>query len=154
MQHAAEFFRCMVSMDCATARRLWAHTNVHLHQPKDDVEMAIVLHHARTQSDQVPLKARAYSHAWLSERNLPTGLPDHLRASAERLCPVIVDAVAISCRASSALMAPIVGLVRASMENAVSDAYAEGRREPGFVRVRMEEARVKTVRQLVGVTRG
>lgn len=154
MQHAAEFHRCMIAMDCVTARRLWATTNAHLHQPTSDDEMAIVLHHARTQSDQVPLKARAYSHAWLRERSLPTGLPDALKPAAERLYPVIVDAVAISCRASSALMAPIVGLVRGAMEDAVQDAYAEGRKDVPFVRARMQEARVKTVRQLVGVICG
>lgn len=150
MQHSAEFFRCMVAMDVAVARRLWAHMNAHLYQPASDDEMAIVLHHARTQSDQVPLRKRAYSHAWLRERSLPTGLPDALRPAAERLYPVIVDAVAISCRGSSPLMAPIVGLVRKSMENAIEDAYAEGRREPGFVRARMEEARQGTVKKLLG----
>lgn len=151
--HSAEFRRCLETLDTAGIRRLWAHVSPHLPQPKTDDDALIAIHHARTQASSISLKLRAWSHRWLEERGFPSGLPDEIRPSAERLYPKIADAVGICVRSATPELKPVADAVQGAMSDAVMGAYAEGQTDPQFVRTRMQEARERTVRQLVGLGR-
>lgn len=150
MDHSAEMRRCLEAVDIAGIRKLWQHVSTHLPQPERDADALVAIHHARTQSQSIAFKLRAYSHRWLTDRGYPSGLPDELKPKAERIYPRIVEAVGISVNSKSQLFKPIMTLVRDAMSDAVEEAFADGRTEPAFVSARMQEARVKTVRQLVG----
>jgi hypothetical protein len=54
---------------------------------------------------------------------------------------------------ASRLFAPITGMVRSAMEDAVMHCYADRQTEPEFVKARMREAKEKTVRKLLGIVR-
>lgn len=148
--HSAEFRRCLEDLDITAMRKLWQHSSPHLAQPKNDADALVTLHHARTQTHSIAIKLRAWSHRWLIERGYPSGLPDHLKASAEQIYPRVVQSVGISVNFRSAILKPISDEVRGSMERVVEDAYAEKRTEPEFLRARMQEARDTTIRKLVG----
>ena len=132
-------------------RKLWRHVSPHLPQPNTDEETLSAMHLARTQARSMPLKLRAYSHRWLTERSFPSQLPDHLRPKAERMYPRIVDAVGISVNAKSEFIKPIVPLLRGAMETAVLESYAEGQKDPSIIKNRMNEAKKTTMRKLVGI---
>ena len=109
------------------------------------------MHHARTAAESVSLKARAWSHRWLCERDLPSALPDHLKPSAERLYPANKMAVGISVNFRSAWMKGAEAEVRGAMEAEVLNADAHGRIEDAaFVKARMMEAKGRTMRALFG----
>lgn len=146
-----ELQRVAESLDVPAARRIWRTIAPHLPQPGSDHEVLIMLHHARTQSEDIAFKDRAYSHAWLCDYNVASGLPDHLKPRAERLYPRVIEGVGIGVKAMSSLMGPIAGHIRASMEDAVLEAYADKRTDPAHVRQRMAEAKAKTIRKLIGV---
>jgi hypothetical protein len=109
-----------------------------------------VLHRARTEAESVSLPARAWSHRWLAERSLPSGLPDALKPKAERLYPVVHEGVLIGVKAQSELMKPAAAEIQREMEGAVAEAYADGRTTPEFVRRRMFEARQRATLRLFG----
>lgn len=109
------------------------------------------MHMARTQMPNVTFKARAYSHRWLTERGFPSQLPDELKPRAERIYPVVTDAVFISANSHSPILKPIMPLVQGAMSDAVEDCYANGDKEPLLVRGRIQEARRKSIKQLVGI---
>lgn len=77
-------------------------------------------------------------------------MPDNLKPRAERIYPKIVAGVGVSMNASSDLMVAILPIVHRSVNNAIEEAFADGRTEPGFVSTRMRAAREATVRQLIG----
>lgn len=108
------------------------------------------MHIARTQAETVSFKARAWSHRWLTERGLPSHLPDRLKPSAERLYPRVVEGVGISVNTRNPFLKPAMIEVRQSMEAVVADCYANGDTAPAIVRPRMMEARERTMRQLFG----
>jgi len=150
--HAAEFRRCLVELDVAAIRRLHAHVAPHLPAPASDREALISLHHARTQAAVVPDRLRFYSHRWLLDNGYPSGLPDMLKPRAEREYPAVAAAVGVSYNARSSILAPIVPLVRRSMEAAVLEADADGKLlDTPHVRQRMKEARSTTIEKLVGL---
>jgi hypothetical protein len=135
--------------ECAKA---WAKIAPHLPQPKDDAEAEATMHYARTLAESVQLRARAYSHRWLADRGLPSGLPDHLKPSAERLYPTVAASVGIFVKPASEITRPVMGHVRDAMSGAVLECYADGHKdEPAKIRGRMFEARAKTLKQLVGI---
>jgi hypothetical protein len=142
--------RCLEECDVATARKLWAHVAPGMPQPRDDKEALIIIHHARTQSEVVTFPKRAYSHRWLTDNGLPSGLPDHLKPKAERMYPRIVDAVGIAVGATSEAHKPLVKLVRGAMENVVLDHYADGIKDPAIIKPRMLEARSAVIKKLLG----
>jgi hypothetical protein len=109
-----------------------------------------MLHIARTQSPLMTLRERAYSHRWCLDNGMPSALPDKLKPKAERLYPVLTEAVGISVNGSG-LFAPIRSLVRESMEHAVEECFADGHKETEIVRPRMMEAKTRAVRQLLGI---
>lgn len=148
---ADSFRRCLETCDLDGIRKLWLQVSPHLPQPESDEETLATLHRARTETKSIALKLRAYSHRWLTERGIPSGLPDELKPKAERLYPVIAEGVGIAVIAKSELMKPISLLVRAAMSDAVMEAYADKRTDPAFVSQRMQEARKSTIRKLVGV---
>ena len=140
-EHAAEFRRCLNDCDVAALRRLWSHCFPHLPQPRTDLQALIILHRARTEANSSPLRLRAYSHRWLEDNGHQSGLPDHLKPAAERIYPKIVDAVGISVRSLSSRLAAEAKAIQGVMSDAVAEAYADGRKEPEFVKKRMMEAR-------------
>lgn len=148
--HSAEMRRCLVECDVAGVRKLWAEAAPRLHQPSTDHEVLATLHHARTQVSDIPLKLRAYSHRWLTDHGYPSGLPDELRPKAERIYPMIVEAVGIAVRGKSDASRPIAKLIEQAMSDAVAEAYADGRTDVAFVKARMAEARARTIDKLFG----
>lgn len=120
-------------------------------QPATSDQAEIVMHRARTEAESVTLRARAYSHCWLTERDLPSGLPDVLKPRAERMFPRVIESVGISVNFRSPWMQGAEDEVRGSMEHAVLDAYADGKQgDPAFIKQRMAEAKTRTMRALFG----
>lgn len=142
-----DFRAALEAGDVRLCRRMWASFFPDMPQP-DDAEAA--MHLARTASATVSFKARAWSHRWLTERGLPSQLPDRLKPSAERLYPRIAEGVGISVNCRNPLLKPAMIEVREAMEHAVADCYANGDTDPAIVRPRMAEAREKTLLQLFG----
>lgn len=151
----AAFRALLEAGDVDALRKAWSRVAPHLPQPASREQAEVVMHHARTQTASLPLRARAWSHRWLSERGLPSGLPDPLRPKAERIYPRIAEGVGISVNFKSAWMKPAAAEVRGAMEDAVSEAYADtrgGQRpDPGFVAARMKDAKARKLRALFGV---
>ena len=135
-----EFRRCLERLDIHGVRALWHRIAPHLPPPLDDHNCLIAIHHARTQANSIPLKLRAYSHHWLLDHGLPSGLPDDLKPAAERMYPRIVDAVGIAVM-SSPFMQPVARAIQGAMSDAVMEAYGDNKRDPVFVKARMMEAR-------------
>lgn len=149
--YSAAFRTALEDLDVALMRKLWAHVQPNMPQPKTDAGTLVALHHARTQARSVEFDKRAYSHAWLVERGYPSGLPEHLKPRAHRTYPVVAKAVGISVSSRSPLMKPLVGEVRAAMERSVLESFADGRQDDtDFVKSRMMEARDRTIQSLVG----
>ena len=130
----------LASIDVIMLRRLWAHLSPHLPQPASDADVLISAHLARTAADSMTIQDRAYSHRWLTERGLPSQLPDRLKPSAEQICPRVITSVGIAVGSPI----PIVrDGIRGAMEYAVNDCYANGDTAPEIVKPRMMEARQK-----------
>lgn len=147
---AQHFCRLLESGDVRALRSAWAQVAPHLPQPKNDEEAEFAMHRARTEASSVGFRFRAYSHAWLVERSLPSGLPDELKPKAQRLYPVIAKAVGVSVKASSEWLKPAAAQIERAMADAVEDAYAEGRQDDAFVKARILEARERTIKSLLG----
>lgn len=148
---SGEFRRALEEMDVAGARKIWRYVAAHLPQPRNDAEALIMLHHARTAAASVRFNLRAYSHAWLLERNYPSGLPDELRPKAERLYPRIVDAVGLSV---SSRYPEIKAGVERAMTDAILEAYADKRTDPEFVKARMMAARERQQKHFADLLKG
>lgn len=147
-----EFRQALLDGDFRKLVAMWAAIFPHLPAPANDEQAEACMHQARTAANSLPLRARAYSHRWLTERLLPTHLPDSLRPAADRLYPQVAKGVLISVKATSDLMRPIIGHVRTSMEHAVLEAEADGRLDDSpYVKGRMTVARERTVKALLGV---
>jgi hypothetical protein len=120
-------------------------------QPKSDHDAMITLHMARTSMSSLTKRQRYYSHRWLLDHNCMSMLPDEEKPSAERMYPQVVSSVGISVNSGSDLVKPIIPLVRGAMEDAVQEAYSDGRRDDiPHIRTRMAEARRTVVRKLLG----
>lgn len=145
-----EFRAALEAGDVVLIRRMWSAFMPHLPQPQTQAEAEAFMHHARTQAESITFRARAWSHRWLTERDIPSGLPDRLRPSAERVYPRVVEGVGISVNTRSEYLRPAMVEVRRSMEDAVADCYANGDTAPELVRARMGEAREGTMRRLFG----
>ncbi len=75
LDHAAEFRRCLETLDVKGVRRLWQFVSPHLPQPKNDSEALHTIHLARASMATLPLKLKSYSEQWLKERE--TGVIAH-----------------------------------------------------------------------------
>lgn len=136
-----QFRQYLEAVDVDGVRRLWTHVFPNLPRPPADDKACIVqIHVARTQMVSIDFKFRAYSHRWLVDHGYPSMLPDHMKPHAERIYPRIVEAVGIAVVASGPLLKPVAQRIERAMADAVEEAYADGRREPEFVRARMKEA--------------
>jgi hypothetical protein len=150
MNLAAAFRMALEERDIPRLQQLWAASNPHLPQ-LDHAQAEIAMHRARTESESLPIRHRAYSHWWLLERCLPSGLPDRLKPSADRLYPQIAEAVGIATKFRSPIMKPAETIVRGAMCDAVEDIYADERSpDPAKVKARMFEVKDRTVRSLFG----
>ena len=148
--HSAEMRRCLIALDVKAIRALWKHVAPEMPQPESDEEALVTMHMSRTSAEFLPLKLRAYSHAFLRDNGLPSQLPDHLRPSAEQLCPRIVDAVGYAPKFRSPLLKPLKPLIVKAVGDAIEDCYAENRTDPVFVTRQMHEAKEKVIKQLMG----
>lgn len=150
MSTETEFRRALEEGDFRRLRALHSALLPHIPEPTTDAAAEISLHMARTQADWLDLRKRAWSHRWLSERGLPSQLPDELKPKAERLYPVITEAVFVSANTNSPLLKPVAQQIQRSMCDAVEDCFANGDRDPHLVRKRMQESRETTLKQLLG----
>jgi hypothetical protein len=139
--HEAEFRRCLEKCDAAGVRRIWARVQPNLPQPQNDAHALVALHMARTASEAMALRLRAYSHRWLLDQGYPSQLPDHLKPRAERLYPRSEKAVGISVNSKY----PVVQrAIHGAMQAAALEAIADGHmNEPVIVKARMMEARAR-----------
>ena len=144
--------RALEDLDLPALRAIWGNIAPHLPQPKDDAEALATAHYARTEARSIGFRARAWSHRWLTDRGLPSGLPDNLRAPAERAYPVVVKSVGVAVMAGSERTRPVAMLVRDAMSDAVSECYADGHcDDPDRIRARMGEAKAGALRSLLGL---
>lgn len=151
--HEAEAHRCIRDLDVAGYRRLWRHIAPHLPQPTDDKQAAAMLHHARTQSTKLPLKLRAYSHRYLLDHGLPSGLPDHMKPKAERLYPVVREMVGLSINYSAAFLKPAADEIRSTLEIEVLDAFSGTRTvDHSKLRAHLLDTKDRAQQQLIGRT--
>lgn len=148
--YSSAFRQCLLDVDVATMRKLHAYMSPHLPPAGTDEEVEISIHIARTATISIRFKERAYSHTWLTERSLPSQLPDDLRPHAERMYPRVVSAVGISVNFLSSEMKPVEVAVRSAMEDAVREVHADGKiLNTPLVKQRMEEARKRAFKELM-----
>ena len=143
------FLQCLEEMDVAGIRKLWRARAPHLHQPANDHEAEATLHRARTECGVLTVRQRAYSHRWLEDRGYPSGLPDNLKPSAERIYPRVVEGVGIAVHIGSRVLRPAAPIIRGAMEEVVLDEYA-GKVVLNRLKGRMKEAHDKAVKKLFG----
>lgn len=130
MKYSAEMRRCLEEVDVAAMRRLSRHLFPHLPEQNSDMDVITSIHIARTQASWLAFKKRAYSHAWLTDRAMPSSLPDNLRPRAERLYPRVVEGVGIASRSAGSHdeLKRMIGLGSVqAMSNVVNDYYATDR---------------------------
>jgi hypothetical protein len=141
MIHAEAFRRCLLDLDAVGICDLWFRIAPGLPQPKNNEEALITLHIARTRAESIPDRDRCYSHAWLCERGLPSGLPDRLKPKAARLYPHEVRAVGIAVKALSPHNEPRAKAIEKAMSDAVMECFADGVTDTDVVKARMDAAR-------------
>ena len=141
------FRRALEDGDVSRLAELWRVCRPRLPQPRDDREARVMLHRARSEAESVTLAKRLYSHAWLAERGLPSGLPEELQPPAERRESVIVSAVGIAVKARSPERAELAKEIEAAMAAAAAECHAYGIIDRPRVSARMWEARARTLRQ-------
>lgn len=147
-EHTAEMRQCLIQCDVNAARKLWHHIAPKAPAPKTDTEALATIHYARTLCATINLRLRSYSHHWLIDHGLPSGLPDDLQKKADRLYPHIADAVGVACHSSFPEAAKFI---QSAMNEAVEDCYADNHREPGYVKPRMMDKRVQAKKTLHGI---
>lgn len=144
---ARELVDCLERIDVEAMRRLWAKVAPQM-ATHDDAGMLAAIHLARTKSELVRFKLRAYSHAWLIDHGYPSLLPDELRPKAQRIYPVTAHGVGIAVRSK---YDEVRIAVAGAMQDAVLEAEADGRlTDSPFVKGRMMEARKRVVKKLFG----
>lgn len=140
MQHATEFRRCLLEMDVVGIMRLWRHVSPHLPQPTE-AEALIQLHIARCEAKRFPLKAKAYSRAWLAEQGYQN-IDGSWLAGVPQPKPV-AEAVGISSRSAGGYVLPFNKKIMQYMEDALLNAMAKGITEPPVQKEAMLKARDK-----------
>lgn len=148
--YSSEFRRCMEELDVQGVRALWRKISPHLSQPKTDEDALASLHMARTSSETMPLRLRAYSHRWLEDRALPSQLPDALKPKADRLYPKVVTGVGLAINLGARELAPAGEMIRKAMSDTIEDCYADRHEDPAYVKPRMNEAGERERKKLFG----
>lgn len=138
----ADFRRCLDEMDVEGMRQLW---RVVGNDPQSSEHTMIGMHYARTAAASIAFRKRAWSHAWLMERGLPSGLPDELKPRAERLYPQAVTAVGISVNSLSGANSQLAAAAQQAMSEAVAEMYEDGISDPVLIKPRMVAAYRKVV---------
>jgi hypothetical protein len=141
--HGSEFRRCLNELDVDGMRRLHQAMTGEL---LSEMQTRVALHHARTLANSLPLSARAYSHAWLCERGLPSGLPDGLKPKAERLHPREAKAVGIAVNTLTG-KTELARMLEKTMSDSVLDSVADGIEDPDLIKFRMIEAYRNAIRR-------
>lgn len=139
-RYASEFRQALIDCDVSLARSIWKTAFPSMPQPESDADVLVAIHMARTKAHSLPLKYRAYSHAWLKERGLPSCLPDYLKPKAERIYPRVVDAVGVAVSAPPCRK-PLAKELERRLSDTVFEAYADGIRHPVQVKKRILAAR-------------
>lgn len=139
--------QCLVELDVVLMRKLYKRIFPHLPQPQSDLAALTIMHMARTQDAVLSDSLRFYSHRWLLDQGHPSQLPDQLKPNAERMYPTVAESVGISVNSK---YPEVQVAVHGAMRDAVMEAYEDGRKEPGFVGLRMQEARRKEQKKLFG----
>jgi hypothetical protein len=143
-----ELINLLEQIDIKGLRLLWGGVAPNMPLPDTDEEMLTAIHLARTKSDLVRFRYRAYSHAWLSERGYPSLLPDELRPKAQRLYPVTTLGVGIAVKSKYDIVKTTLTQV---MQDAVLEAEADGKlADSPHVKIRMMEARLRATKKLFG----
>ena len=152
-QRRADFRRCLFELDIAGLRR--AQTEVKelacFPPAASDAEILLCAHQVRTaiaREGMHPWEFRrcAYSHSWLIERGFESKLADHLKPKAQRLYPIIVDAVGIAAKTLGNRSTPLNRAVEKAMSDVVLDFYADGKKEPEPIKKRMREVRFNIIK--------
>lgn len=146
----AEFRQALEALDLIKLRRMWKHIAPQFPQPETDAMALAIAHHSRTLARSIPERLRCYSHCWLIDRGMTSGLPVLMRKKAEQMFPRVVDAVGISIGGTSEISRAIKPHVMRAMTDVVKDCYANGDRDPAIVKPRMFEARQSTIKKLLG----
>jgi len=145
MADASGAFREALSAgDVHRVRQLWAAVRPSMPQPKDAAEAEVVMHRARTEAASVPLHKRLYSHAWLEERAMASGLPDKLRP--DPVMSRIVAGVGVSVKSLSGRNSDRAAAIQAAMAMAAGEAMEDGDTDPKIVSARMWAARDRVLR--------
>jgi hypothetical protein len=136
------FKRCLETLDVVGIRKLWSIVSPNAKRLRED-EAEIALHMARTASESLSTAMRLYSHAFLTERGLPSQLPAHMLPEP----PIVVDAVGISIRTLSGSLARglLAKAVERAMSRAVMECYGDGVTDPVKIKARMMEARKRVL---------
>ena len=151
MDSAAALKQCLEEMDVNALRSLWHLVAPDSPQPETDFEAMATMHMARTKMKILTKRQRYYSHRWVLDHNCISLLPDEEKPLAERMYPQIKRSVGISVNSGSSLIGPAIPIIRSAMENAVLEAYGDGRGDDiPFVKERMAQARTKAVKLLFG----
>ena len=145
--HAEELRRCLVDCDIPAIRHLWNHISPQIPVPEDDGDVLIQIHLARTATERIPFRFRAYSHSWLTERKIRSLLPDNLRPRAERMYPRIVSAVGICVASLSNRKTDYHHAVSTAMGDVVENFYADGIEDPVRIKAAMKEVHDKLRKQ-------
>lgn len=148
---AAALVGVLETLDVAGMRRVHAAAFPHLPPLGSDAQVLATMHIARTCSETMAFRHRAYSHAWLVERGYPSQLPDALRPKAEQMHPREVKAVGLSVNFKAPELKPAGTLIRKAGEDVIENAAADGRiADTDYVKPRMLEAMARERRALFG----
>lgn len=151
MGNVAEFRQLLEAGDVDALVAAHSRLFPHLPPPVDRDAAEATMHIARTAAPYVRFRYRAYSHSWLTERGLPSRLPDSLKPSAERIYPVAAKAVGISVNARNPRFTPQAKYIQKAMADAVEDCFANGDGDDtALVSRRMEDAKARAELELYG----
>ena len=139
MDAGAAFRACLRDGDVEGMCAVWRQVYPDIPSPGSETEARVVLHRARTEAGFLEPAARMYSHRWLEERGLPSGLPAELQPKAEP--SRIVSAVGIAVIASNSSRVEEAHALRSRLAVAVEEMYAAGDSDPEVVARRLAELR-------------
>lgn len=150
MALAEEFSQALERGDVSYLRRFWAEKSPGMPQPESTADAETIMHRARTETSSISQRSRFYSHRWLTERGFPSGLPDELKPSAERMFPVKADSVGLSMNVKNPVFAPAAVVVQDAVNYKILEMYADGDKDPKIVHPEMMRVRTNTWKKLVG----